>query len=52
MIVDAHAQQARGFDDLVGDLDVGPAGLGASRGMVVDHPTTCFIILKCKHFSK
>jgi hypothetical protein len=35
MIVDAHAQQARGFDDLVGDLDVGPAGLGASRGMVV-----------------
>jgi hypothetical protein len=31
MIVDAHAQQARGFDDLVGDLDVGPAGLGLPR---------------------
>lgn len=50
VIVDSHPHVPPGLGKALGDLDVGAARLGASRGVVVHHPTTCFIILKCKHF--
>lgn len=37
VIMDGDAHQAACFGDLVGDLDVGAAGLGGAGGVIVDH---------------
>lgn len=36
VVVDGDAEEAAGFDDFLGDLDVGAAGLGGAGGVVVD----------------
>ncbi len=41
MVVDSDAQQATGFGDAVGDLDIGAAGLGGAGGVVVDEDHRC-----------
>ena len=39
VIVHGYPEQAAGFDDLLRDLDIGAARLGAAGGMVVQRPT-------------
>lgn len=45
MVVHRDAQPLAGGGDLAGDLDIGAAGGGVARGMVVDHGHSRWITL-------
>lgn len=50
VIMHRDPQSFARFGNLPGQVDIGAARRRIAARMIMHHPTTCFIILKCKHF--